>query len=107
MIPEVHDTNNMPTKKLDLSFLSEVLSVNIESSSAIVESSCTMEKLVNATLSYGLIPKVLPEMKGMSVGGAISGAALEGSSFKYGQFSDTCRNIWVLLANGTVMKCRC
>jgi Delta24-sterol reductase len=49
-----------------------------------------MQNLVKATLAYGLIPLVVPEFKSITVGGAIAGGALESSSFRYGQFHDTC-----------------
>lgn len=56
----------------------------------------TMEKLVDALLPQGWIPCVVPEFKGITVGGAISGAAIESTSGLYGQFNDCCLSyeIW-------------
>lgn len=53
-------------------------------------SKVTMEALVDALLPHGLIPLVVPEFKGITVGGAINGAAIESTSGKHGQFNDTC-----------------
>lgn len=50
----------------------------------------SMEALVDALLPQGLIPQVVPEFKGITVGGAINGAAIESTSGLYGQFNDTC-----------------
>ena len=50
-----------------------------------LEPGITMEEMVNYALENGVIPLVVPEFPGISVGGAISGAALESSSFRYGQ----------------------
>jgi FAD/FMN-containing dehydrogenase len=41
-----------------------------------------MDKLVKATLKYGLVPPVVTEFPGITVGGAIQGAAAETSSFR-------------------------
>ena len=41
----------------------------------------TMEQLVQSTLPHGVIPAVVPELKAITVAGAIVGAALESSSF--------------------------
>lgn len=56
----------------------------------------TMEELAEALLPHGWIVPVLPEFKGITVGGAISGAAIESTSGIYGQFNDCCLsyNIW-------------
>ena len=53
----------------------------------------TMEELVSFTLARELIPKVVAGLKQITVGGAISGASLESSSHKYGQFMDTV--VWI------------
>jgi hypothetical protein len=49
----------------------------------------TMEKLVSFTLAHELVPKVVAGLKQITVGGAISGASLDSSSHKHGQFMDT------------------
>lgn len=56
----------------------------------------SMQALVDALLPEGLIPAVVPEFKGITVGGAINGAAIESTSGIFGQFNDTCLSytIW-------------
>lgn len=72
------------------------LSINEDQRLAIVGAGVTMEQLVKATLAHGLVPLVVPEFKSITVGGAIAGGALESSSFRYGQFHDTCMEYAIL-----------
>jgi hypothetical protein len=91
--------------KLDLRKLVNIISVNQQKKTITVESGCSMEQLFDFSFQYGMIPKVLPEFKDITVGGAIVGAALESSSFKFGQFNDICKNILVLCGDGKIIKC--
>lgn len=89
---------------LDVSHLNEVLSVNKDGMTAIVEPNVPMDKLVKATLSYGLLPPVITEFPGITVGGGIQGGAGESSSFKWGFFSQTVNWVEYVLGDGTVVK---
>ncbi len=89
---------------VDISNLNEVIAVNAKEKYVLVEPNVSMEELVKTTLSYGLIPPVVMEFPAITVGGAINGASLESSSFKYGQLSDTCLEYEVVLGNGEIMK---
>lgn len=89
---------------LGLEKLDAIVSIDPENMEAFVEPSVTMDRLVDACLFFGLVPPVVPEFKGITVGGAISGAALESSSHRYGQFSDICKSFEVMLGDGTVVE---
>ena len=89
---------------LDISKFNEVLKIDTEQMIAIVEPRVTMDQLVSETLKVGLIPKVVPEFKGITVGGAIQGTALESSSHQFGQFSDICKSYEVLTGDGKVLQ---
>lgn len=89
---------------LNLRDWDQVLSVDADRKIAVVEPGISMEALVDALLPYGLIPPVVPEFKGITVGGAINGAAIESSSHLYGQFNDICLSYEILLGDGTVIK---
>ena len=80
-----HTFNN-----IDISNLNEILYIDTKNKECLTEPSVPMDKLVNETLKYGLLPEVVMEFPGITVGGAIEGAALESSSYKYGQFNDCC-----------------
>jgi hypothetical protein len=69
-----------------------------------VEPDMTMEQLCAATLPHGLMAPVIPEFKGITVGGAISGTGGESSSYKWGLFSDTCLELELLLGNGDLVR---
>lgn len=60
-----------PTRKpnvIDLSGLNRVLKVDVESKTALVEPNVPMDRLVEATLKYGLVPPVVMEFPGITVG---------------------------------------
>lgn len=89
--------------RLDVSLFNKVLS--IENGLACVEGMITMEELATATLEKGLIPEVLVDLKTITAGGAVSGIAIESSSFKYGLFHETVEEMEVLTPKGEVVIC--
>ena len=58
---------------LDVSGLTGVLGVDPEARTADVQGMCTYEDLVDATLPHGLIPLVVPQLKTITLGGAVTG----------------------------------
>ena len=65
----------------------------------------TFVDLVAATLRHGLVPIVVPELKTITIGGAVSGCSIESMSFGYGGFHDTCLEYEVITATGEVLRC--
>jgi hypothetical protein len=61
--------------------------------------------ILKYTLKYNLMPKVVPELSSITVGGAITGISIESSSFKYGWGHDSVIDIDVLTASGEVLFC--
>ena len=45
---------------------------------------CTYEHLVDATLPHGLIPLVVPQLRTITLGGAVTGLGIESTSFRSG-----------------------
>ena len=72
------------SRGLDVSGLDGVLSVDPELGLADVQGMCTYEHLVDATLPHGLIPLVVPQLRTITLGGAVSGLGLEATSFRSG-----------------------
>jgi len=64
-----------------------------------------MDQLVEATLEHGLIPPVVMEFPGITVGGGYAGTAGESSSFRHGFFDRTLDAVEMVLANGDVVTC--
>lgn len=93
-----------PNAQLSIHKLCRVLHIDKEKKIAYVEPRVTMEKLVRETLKWGLLPPVVPEFKGITVGGAIMGAALESSSHVFGQFNDSCLAYEILLGDGSIIR---
>lgn len=71
-------------KGLDTSGLTGVIAVDPDTRTAEVSGMCTYEDLVAATLPYGLTPLVVPQLKTITLGGAVSGLGIESASFRNG-----------------------
>ena len=93
-----------PKKVVDTSALSHVPEIDIAQRCAVVEPNVPMDKLVRLTLRKGLVPAVVPEFPGITVGGSFSGTAGESSSFKYGFFDRTVNWCDVVLADGEIVR---
>jgi FAD/FMN-containing dehydrogenase len=89
---------------IDISRLNRVLSINTEEQYALVEPNVPMDKLVEATLARGLLPPVVPEFPGITLGGAVQGGAGESSSFKHGGVHNCCGEYEIVLGNGDIVK---
>ncbi|OAX84596.1 hypothetical protein ACJ72_01023 [Emergomyces africanus] len=87
---------------VDISGLSNVLKVDVERQIALVEPNVPMDRLVEATLPFGLVPPVVMEFPGITAGGGYAGTAGESSSFKHGFFDRTANSIEMVLANGDI-----
>jgi delta24-sterol reductase len=87
---------------VDVSALNNVLAIDVESRIAVVQPNVPMDVLVRETLKVGLLPPVVMEFPGITVGGGFVGTAGESSSFKYGFFDRTVLEVEVVLANGQV-----
>ena len=62
-----------------------------------------MDALVRETTKAGLLPPVVMEFPGITVGGGFVGTAGESSSFKYGFFDRTILSAEVVLADGSLV----
>lgn len=96
-------TTNGHENIVDISPLSRVLEIDINSKTVLVEPNVPMDRLVESTLKYGLIPPVVMEFPGITAGGGFAGTGGESSSFKYGYFNEIVNSIEIMLANGDIM----
>src|ERR1700749_1692894 len=67
------DRAKLGTPGLDVSGLTNVISIDRDARTADVAGMCTYENLVAATLPYGLSPLVVPQLKTITLGGAVAG----------------------------------
>lgn len=88
---------------VDVSALDQVIKMNVEEQYVLAEPNVPMDRLIEETLRHGLVPPVVPEFPGITVGGAVQGGAEESSSFKYGLFHDTCLEYEIVLGDGSVV----
>ena len=70
-----------------------------------VEGMITYEKLVDETLRYGLLPAVVPQLKTITLGGAVSGLGIESSSFQFGLVHETVEAMEILTGDGGIVAC--
>lgn len=95
-----------PQRKIDVRNFNKVIHVDAENLVAEVEGMTTYEDLVNETLKYNCLPPVVPELKSITIGGALAGCGIEASSFRYGLTPETLLEYEVLLGDGRVVLCR-
>jgi FAD/FMN-containing dehydrogenase len=69
------------------------------------EGMVTYEELARACLAQGVMPAVVPQLKTITLGGAVAGVGIESSSHRYGLVHDTVLELDVLLADGRVVTC--
>ena len=93
------------TKRIDVRSFHHVLHVDASNRVADVEGMTTYEELADETLKYGLLPTVVPQLKTITIGGAISGLGIESSSFKYGLVHETVEEMEILLGDGSTVAC--
>ncbi|KAK3070250.1 hypothetical protein LTR53_010791 [Teratosphaeriaceae sp. CCFEE 6253] len=100
-------TGRDPTKVVNTSRLNSVLHVdaNAEAPFALVQPNVPMDKLVEATLKHGLVPPVVMEFPGITVGGGYAGTSGESSSFRHGFFDRTLEQVEMVLASGEIVTC--
>src|SRR5688572_15345855 len=88
---------------LDTSGLTGVISVDAEARTADVAGMCTYQDLVAATLPYGLSPLVVPQLKTITLGGAVSGLGIESASFRNGLPHESVLEMDILTGTGEVV----
>lgn len=91
---------------VDTSSLDHVLHVDTEQELCVVEPNVRMDTLVDATLRYGLVPKVVMELRAITVGGGFSGTSGESSSYRFGFFEDIIQGIEIVLGDGSIVNAR-
>jgi FAD/FMN-containing dehydrogenase len=89
--------------KIDVSDLTEIIAIDPVARTCTAESGVTFVDLVDATLRHGLVPIVVPELKTITIGGAVAGCSIESMSFLHGGFHDTCLEYEIVTGDGKVM----
>ncbi len=88
---------------LDTSGLTDVISIDPAARTADVAGMCSYERLVAATLPYGLSPLVVPQLKTITLGGAVTGLGIESSSFRNGLPHESVLEMDILTGAGELL----
>lgn len=91
---------------LDVSGLTGVIEVDAVARTADVQGMCTYEDLVDATLVHGLIPLVVPQLRTITLGGAVTGLGIESTSFRNGLPHESVLEMDVFTGAGEVVTTR-
>ncbi|MEV4097622.1 FAD-binding oxidoreductase [Streptosporangium saharense] len=86
--------------------LDRVIEVDPVTMTAEVQGMTTYENLVDATLAHGLMPYVVPQLKTITLGGAVTGLGIESTSFRDGLPHESVEELEILTGDGRVVVAR-
>jgi FAD/FMN-containing dehydrogenase len=90
-------------RRLDVRAFNQVLRVADGALEA--EGMIPYEALTAACLEHGVMPAVVPQLKTITLGGAVAGVGIESSSHRHGLVHDSMLELDVLLGDGRVVTC--
>ena len=99
------DREAQARRRLDVRGFNQVLEVNAAAGWVDSEGMITYEDLTRECLAHGVMPAVVPQLKTITLGGAVAGVGIESSSWRYGLVHDTMLELDVLLGDGRVVTC--
>jgi FAD/FMN-containing dehydrogenase len=91
---------------LDTSGLDGVLHVDPVARTADVQGMCTYEALVDAPLAHDLMPLVVPQLRTITLGGAVTGLGIEATSFQHGLPHESVLEMDVITGAGEIVTAR-
>ena len=90
---------------LDTSSMQTIHAIDEAAEIATVDAGVVWRDLVDATLPKGLVPRVLTNNLGVSIGGTLSIAGLGVASFRYGTQADNAVELVVVTGAGEIVTC--
>ena len=91
------------TPGLDVAAFDGVLHVDPVTRTAEVLGMTTYEHLVDATLRYGLMPMCVPQLRTITLGGAVTGLGIESASFRNGTPHESVLEMDILTGAGEIV----
>ncbi|MEH3032638.1 MAG: FAD-binding oxidoreductase [Aeromicrobium erythreum] len=88
---------------LDVAGLDGVIAIDRDAATADVQGMCTYEDLVDAVLPHGFIPYVVPQLRTITLGGAVTGLGIESTSFRNGLPHESVLEMDVLTGSGEIV----
>jgi FAD/FMN-containing dehydrogenase len=92
-----------PSELLDVTGLDEVFDVDPVTRTADVGGMTTYEHLVAATLPHGLLPLCVPQLRTITLGGAVTGLGIEAASFRNGCPHESVTELDVITGDGRLL----
>ena len=92
-----------PRRGLDVSAFGRVLEVDAGKRTARVQGMTTHEDLVDVTLRHDLMPLVVPELKTITLGGAVTGLGIESTSLRNGMPHEAVTEMEIMTGDGRVV----
>ena len=92
-------------QRIDVRDFNHVLDVNAHEGWVDAEGMTRYEDLVEATLGHGSMPAVVPQLKTITLGGAVAGVGIEATSFRHGLVHDTVLEMEILAGDGRIYLC--
>jgi len=90
-------------RPLDVSAFARVIRVDPAARTAVVGGMTTYEDLCDATLRHKLMPLVVPQLKTITLGGAVTGLGIESTSFRNGLPHESVTEMEILTGDGRVV----
>ena len=97
------DRERRPRPKIDLARFDEVIRIDERARTVVAEGMIPYVALADATLAHGLMPAVVPQLKTITLGGAVAGVGIESSSFRYGLVHDTITALEIVTGDGRIV----
>ena len=91
---------------IDLAHFNAVIRTDVHAGVVEAEGMIPYAALVDATLAHGIVPAVVPQLRSITLGGAVAGVGIEASSFRQGLVHDTVAALEVLTGDGRIVTCR-
>jgi FAD/FMN-containing dehydrogenase len=91
--------------RVDLAHFNAVLRVDSNAMLVEAEGMTTFVDLADATLAAGAMPAVVPQLKSITLGGAVAGVGIEATSFRHGLVHDTIVAMEILTGDGRIVAC--
>jgi len=90
-------------RQLDVSAFSRVIHVDPATKTAVVGGMTSYEDLCEATLPHKLMPLVVPQLKTITLGGAVTGLGIESTSLRNGLPHESVIEMQILTGDGRVV----
>jgi len=99
------DRSGAAQRRLEVGHFNNVLNVDRDGGYVEAEGMIPYETLTESCLAYAMMPAVVPELKTITLGGAVAGVGIEASSHRYGLVHETVHEIDILAGDGRIHTC--